>query len=448
MNFWELENQPPENVAIIAQNGNEHTYSSLLNLVHEQEVQLYKFPKRTLGFILCDNRLVDIVLYLACIRTHQVLLLLDSQISGEQLKNLQDIYQPHWIANNGVITLQKNVKDAQLHTDLSLLLSTSGSTGSPKLVRLTRSSLQANADSIVMYLNINENERAITSLPMSYAYGLSIINSHLLKGATLVLNTDSVLSREFIERMHKQRVTSFAGVPYMYQMLYRTAFFKQDLPSLKTLTQAGGYLEDKLQRFVANYAQEKGLHFFVMYGQTEACARISYVPTNTIINKIGSIGVPVPNGKLELNPTSGELIYYGSNVMLGYAETREDLALGDQYKGCLATGDIARQDEEGFYYITGRIKRFIKVGGHRIGLDEVEQALQSHLEVSIAASGKDDYLIIWLESSDESLVEYAHDYIRQQYAIHPTMTKLVLVEHLPLLTSGKKDYLALMGKSL
>jgi len=444
MNFWDLDAEWAQRSAVIDAVGLVHSYATLLAQVTQQEEALAALGSRTLGFVLCDNRLADVALYLACLRQGHVPLLLAVQTPPEQLAALQARYQPQWIATHGEPQAQPAAPGAELHADLGLLLSTSGTTGSPRLVRLTRAALQANAASIASYLDLTAQERAITSLPMHYSYGLSVINSHLLVRATLVLNTDSVFSREFHQRLREQHVTSLAGVPYMYQMLYRTAFFKLDLPALRTLTQAGGRLEDKLTRLVAEHAQASGRRFFVMYGQTEACARISYVPPEQLVSKIGSIGVPIPGGALDVTAGSGELVYRGPNVMLGYADQRSDLARGDDCQGCLPTGDLGRVDEDGFFYITGRLKRFIKVGGNRIGLDEVEQALQAALQIPLAVGGTDDRLHVLLECQDVALLGKAQEFIRRQFAIHPTMTCLQSVDQLPLLPSGKKDYGALL----
>lgn len=444
MNFWELHVENPQSNAIIESNGRVHSYAALLEQICRQEQELEALGSWTLGFLLCDNQLSDLVLYLACLRRGHVPLLLPAQTQPELLAMLQARYQPAWVAAGGTIQHQHDAPPPELHPALGLLLSTSGTTGSPRLVRLSRDALQANATSIASYLGLGPQERTITSLPMQYSYGLSVVNSHLLAGAALVLNTDSVLSREFLERMRDQEITSLAGVPYMYQMLYRTGFFKQELPALRTLTQAGGRLDEKLTRLVAEYAQVSHRRFFVMYGQTEACARISYVPPERLASKIGSIGLPIPGGTLEVDPDNGELIYRGPNVMLGYAEERADLARGDDCQGRLPTGDMGRMDEDGFFYITGRLKRFIKISSNRINLDELEQALQELIHAPLAAGGADDRLVVLIEAEQAPLLEQIREHLRHQYGIHPTMTRLQLVEQLPLLPSGKKDYNALL----
>ncbi len=444
MSFWDLNDQWKQRIAVIEPDGIKHTYFDLFNLTLQKEAELKEFGPSKLGFILCNNQLTDLAVYLACLRQGHVPLLLSTATTSEQLEVLKNIYKPTWVASQGEFILEHNSPKIKLHSSLALLLSTSGTTGSPKLVRLSSEALQANAKSIATFLNLNEEERAITSLPMNYSYGLSVINSHLLVGATLVLNSDSVISRDFLNRMHEHQVTSLAGVPYTYQMLQRTAFLEQDLPKLKTLTQAGGRLNEKLTRQIYEHTVLSGRRFYVMYGQTEACARMSYVPPEKLTEKIGSIGIPIPNGSLSVDNTSGELFYKGPNVMLGYAENRDDLARGDDTKNCLPTGDIGYEDKDGFFYITGRLKRFVKISGNRIGLDELEQELEAHLLVSLAIGGADDHLVIWIESQDSNLIDRALQYMRQQFAIHHSMTNLQLVDKLPLLLSGKKDYNALL----
>lgn len=448
MSFWDLPTHGGDATVLVEADGRVVSRSELLSRITRFENALGGFGTGSIGFLLCANRLDDIALYLACLRARHVPLLLAADMPEEQLEALRARYQPHWVAGaKGAMDLvnQPGASAVELHPSLGLLLSTSGSTGSPRLVRLSREALQANAVSIATYLSLTPDERAITSLPMNYSYGLSVVNSHLQAGASLALNNDSAISREFLRRLQDHKVTSLAGVPYVYQMLYRTGFFKQELPQLRTLTQAGGKLDDKLIRLVSDYAAATGRRFFVMYGQTEACARISFVPPERLADKVGAIGVPIPGGRLTLDSDNSELIYEGHNVMLGYAEQREDLILGDQMQGRLPTGDVGHVDEDGFFYITGRLKRFIKVSGNRIGLDEVEQALQTLLQVPVSVGGRDDCLVAWVEASDPALLESARDHLRQQYAIHHTMTRLKLVEQLPLLPTGKKDYSPLLS---
>lgn len=456
MNFWDLENANENKAHPIAidHGGGAVSHAQLIERISQYEMALDALGARTFGILLCANRLDDIALYLACLRRRHVPLLLATDTPAQQLEALCARYQPQWIMGSreqGQSLLkplpQTGKSYADLHPKLGLLLSTSGSTGSPRLVRLSREALQANAWSIMTYMGLSESERAITSLPMHYSYGLSVINSHLLANACLVLNNISVVQSKFIECIRNHEVTSLAGVPYVYQMLFRVGFFRQKLPCLRTLTQAGGKMGGDLTKQILAHTQIQGQRLFVMYGQTEACARISYVPPQRLADKIGSIGVAIPGGKLSLHPQTQELLYSGPNVMLGYAQQREDLALGDVQQGQLATGDLGRMDEDGFFFIEGRLKRFIKVCGNRISLDEVEQALEAMLNVAVSVSGQDDAMVVWVESAEPDMLERIRTYVREQFSIHHKMMHLQLVDALPLLSTGKKDYSILLGAS-
>ena len=334
------------------------------------------------------------------------------------------------------------------HQDLAVLLSTSGTTGSPKLVKLSYKNIQSNAESIAEYLKINESEKPITSLPMSYSFGLSVINSHLLKGASILCSNKSMVMREFWNTFNFQKCTSFSGVPYNYQMLQRLKFDKMELPTLKTMTQAGGRLSEEFVKYFYETAVSKKINFLVMYGQTEATARISYVPFEKLGDKIGSIGIAIPGGGIKIfsdgkeisfSNEQGELVYFGNNVMMGYAESRDDLLKGDELNGVLHTGDLAYKDTDGFYYITGRLKRFIKLFGLRVNLDEVEKMLENQFSCAAACYGSDDSLKILMQTHSE-ISEIVKKKIIEIYKIHHSVVNVKCVDSIPVTASGKKDY--------
>jgi acyl-CoA synthetase (AMP-forming)/AMP-acid ligase II len=181
-----------------------------------------------------------------------------------------------------------------------------------------------------------------------------------------------------------------------------------------------------------------------MYGQTEATARISYVPFEKLGEKIGSIGIPIPGGSLALDRDTGELLYRGPNVMLGYAEGIEDLAKGDELAGVLKTGDLARQDEDGFFYITGRLKRFLKLFGKRVNLDEVERIVQRRFGLPVACFGQDDLLMVSLESGGPEVPEVAA-MLREILSLPKNAIQVDAVEKLPRTARGKMDYQSLLA---
>jgi long-chain acyl-CoA synthetase len=458
MNFWDATAFVGGTQVVVDEHGRSVTRNELNDRVTSMAIALRRHGDRLFGFLLLRNNLDGLVAYLAALRAGHVPLLLSADLPAHLLERLYSHYEPDWLLAESVEgevlldsqlrlqvpTKQSTAKTEVLHPDLALLLSTSGSTGSPKLVRLSYGALQANATSIAQYLGIQPDDRALTLLPPNYSYGLSVINSHLVAGATLVLRDLSVMTPAFSQILKEESITSIPGVPYVYQMLHRVGFDKWDLPALRTITQAGGRLDDRLIRNFAKLASDKGWRFFVMYGQTEATARISYVPPQRLLDKVGSIGIPIPGGLLAVDEQTNELIYTGPNVMMGYAESRSDLALGDLLAGTLNTGDLARQDEDGFFYVTGRLKRFVKLAGNRISLDEVEEKIQTALAHPAAVGGRDERMVVWLEGQEEDLVHSCRDWLQQQYGLHHSMFRIRLVPQLSLLPTGKKNYEALM----
>ncbi|NLP51238.1 AMP-binding protein [Bacillus sp. RO1] len=383
--------------------------------------------ERTLVFCLCSNNKESLFGYVGFIRGGVVPVLLDASIHMDQLRRLINLYKPTYIwasSENqdllnemestfefGDYTLFRCPSSFQhnLHDSLALLLTTSGSTGSPKFVRLSYENIFKNAESIATYLDIHAEDKPITTLPMNYSYGLSIINSHFICGATIVVTDASIMKKEFWDLCREQQVTTFGGVPFVYEMLDRLKFEDFDLPSLKKLTQAGGKLSSTLSVKFANVCNQKGIQFFSMYGQTEATARMAYLPWEKNLEKVGSIGIAIPGGELILQDDSGnqitepnvkgELIYKGPNVSLGYAESVFDLSKEDENNGILRTGDLAYFDQDGYFYISGRIKRMIKLYGSRISLDEVEGFLSEHGHDCISA-GTDDQMYIYTLKDD------------------------------------------------
>ena len=444
-------------------------YSDLSQQVALWEAIL-RSERKLLVALFCDNSLACIAAYLAALRTKHTVMLVNAATDSSLKKRLLDIYEPEIVISVGatpelpdgydisagpsadmMVAMSQKPADRDIFPDTAVLLSTSGTTGSPKLIRLSYDNLQANAESIVQYLEISPTETAITTLPLSYSYGLSVINSHLLAGASVICTNSSILTKEFWEQCTEHHCTSFAGVPFSYAMLERLSFERMSLPSLKTMTQAGGRLAPEKVQLFADIAKRKDLRFFVMYGQTEATARISYVPWDRVGEKPGSIGVPIPGGNLRLMQNGreivephceGELVYTGPNVMLGYAESRHCLAKGDELHGTLYTGDLGRRDAEGYFYITGRLKRFVKVFGLRLNLDEIEKMLEATLGRPVACAGKDEDLQVLVESDAGADALAAQKHVISLYKLHHSAVRARHIRALPVTASGKKDYSA------
>ena len=459
MTFWSFASCREEAPALAFGTGSSSagiiSYGDLARRIGRFISQLGPSAEKRLGIILCQNASEAVIAYLAALRSNDAVMLLGEQTAPASLKTIINLYQPEWIfqpqshpipdsyrsdhEENGWHLLKQagSPQSLSIHPDLAVLLSTSGTTGSPKLVRLSQANIASNAKAIVEYLSIHGGVRAITTLPLNYSFGMSVINSHLEAGATIVLTESSLLTREFWDTFAYHGVTSLSGVPYTYQMLHRLNPGKLPLGTLGTLTQAGGRLPAHLIDYFQDLAYRRAWRFFVMYGQTEAAPRISYVPTNMLTAKAGSIGIAIPGGRLSLS-IAGELIYEGPNVMMGYAESRADLASGDELSGRLATGDLARVDEDGYFYLRGRITRFVKIHGARINLDDIEQRMESELQTPVAAVGEDDRLTLYLPAGGDS--HAAKILLTTSYRLHPTAFTIRSIESLPVTPSGKKDY--------
>jgi long-chain acyl-CoA synthetase len=406
-------------------------------------------PTRSVVAIEAANRIETVAAYLAALRSNRVAMMVNPSSNVETRELLYTRFHASTVVSfsGGHQQLrQLDVAPAHATADVRLLLSTSGSTGSPKFVRLTASNIHANAASIAQYLQLEQDERALASLPIHYSYGLSIINSHLTVGAAIVLSEEPATSRAFWNLVDREAVTSLAGVPATWEIFKSLQFARRDNPSIRYCTQAGGRLSKEATKYFAEWARAKGRKFYVMYGQTEATARIAYVPPERLSDKLGSIGVAIPGGSLSLideNGTDidrpndvGEIVYRGPNVMLGYAESVDDLARGDDCAGVLRTGDLAFRDEDGFYFIVGRMKRFAKVFGNRIDLDEVEALLHRRGVVG-AVSQRDERLLVGVVGADLSSVIAM---ICAELHIHRSAVQVALIDAIPRATSGKILY--------
>ncbi len=497
----------PRRTLCICDDGSEILYQELLDTaeIYRKEVG------HEMVFILCRNTPGSLLGYLGCLAGGAAALLLDADMEPELFSSLYGCYRPGWICvpstdaekmmntvSLGQIESEKHNNESgdtspdpaeektasenrplpqlktvavfrdsllirtgesgpELHPDLCLLLTTSGSTGSPKLVRISRKNLDANTESIVEYLEINENERPITTLPMNYSYGMSIINTHVFCGAKILLTQYSLMEHGFWKCLVDKRATSIAGVPYTYKMLDRMGLIRQNPPALRTLLQAGGKLPVELHHMFGSWCLETGRRFFVMYGQTEASPRMGYLPAARTMEKCGSMGIAIPGGRLVLIDEEGkeidrpdvvgELVYYGDNVSMGYAQCREDLTKGDEFGGVLKTGDMARMDEDRYFYIVGRRKRFIKMAGKRLSLDETERLLGTFFPEEIACTGRDNHLEIYVCGADDVRLDEITRKLSDTIHVAQSMVTAYSIPEIPRNDAGKVRYAALGEKS-
>ncbi len=350
---------------------------------------------------------------------------------------------------DGVAVCRTGLADPPaLHPDLALLLSTSGSTGSPKLVRISMGNLEANARSIIKALGITLGDRAITALPMNYSYGLSVINTRLMAGAGLAVTDCGLMQKPFWDLFEHGGVTSFSGVPYSYAMLHRLGFDRADHPGLVMMDQAGGRLGEALQQEFSSYCGARGIKFFVMYGQTEATARMACLPHELASSRIGCAGRAIEGGRFSIRGDGGailgprqegSLFYEGPNVAMGYAFDPSDLARGDNWRGVLDTGDRAVLDEAGFLYLRGRSSRFVKLFGNRVGLDDCAAMLERRFAgCEAACTGRDDLLLACIAGDADP--KEARAYLAAATHIHQSAFKVVRLKSLPRAPSGKILY--------
>lgn len=421
---------------------------------------------RCLVFCLCSNTIGSAFGYVSFLNNGMVPVMLDMHLDREVLDVLLSAYAPRhiWLPCEQKVSFggMETVYEAYgysllrtgyeleypLHDKLALLLTTSGSTGSPKFVRQSYENIKANIESIVEYLKLDASERPVTTLPMNYTYGLSIIHTHLYVGATILVTGKGLMQKEFWNFFKEQEATSFGGVPYTYEMLDKLRFFKMRLPSLRTMTQAGGKLTLELHEKFAKYAADTGRNFVVMYGQCEATARMGYLPAEKAVEKKGAMGIPIPGGKFTLidvngmeisTPhTTGELVYEGANVTLGYAECCDDLMKGDERNGRLVTGDMAQFDEDGYYYIVGRKKRFLKIYGNRINLDELDRVVKGKFGIEAACAGVDDHMYIFV--TEEGVSDSIKDFVVKKTRLNPVAFQVIVLDEIPKNDAGKIRY--------
>lgn len=416
--------------------------------------------------------LPSVLRYLGAFTAGRSVALLDPALDEEVLAELVARFRPaavlgvdggappdgYYAGGDDATWLRESPDGVVPHPELAVLLPTSGSTGSPKLVRLSRRAVLHNAEAIADSLGIDSGEVAPTSLPLHYSYGLSVLNSHLVRGATVVIQGDGLLARPFWDAITEHGVTSLAGVPYHYEMLRRLRFDPSRYPSLRTLTQAGGKLRDELVCEFNETMRAAGGRMFVMYGQTEAAPRMATVPADRLADKIGSAGCALPDGALSIRRADGkettqpgiggEVVYRGPNVMMGYAETEAELGDGDELGGVLETGDLGYLDRDGFLFITGRLKRIGKVFGNRVSLDDLEHVVR-HAELGVdvvAAISAGDKVVIWLERAPADTCGEVAKALSERLHLHVKGFDVRAIDELPLLANGKIDYRALEAR--
>jgi len=413
---------------------NETLSTNKLDASHLASTQ-YNKP---LVMLVAHHSINSIIYYLAALQLELVVWWLDKTLSQEKKQNLIDRYQVNLLIDDGKIT-PLNTIIHEVHQDLALLISTSGSTGSPNLIKLSYQNLHSNCQAICDTLALQASDTVITTLPLHYSFGLSIVNTHLSQGAALVLNEHGMLTREFWQLFKQHDIRCLYGVPYNFQMLLKLNLKRLSLYSLRFFAVAGGRLLPEQVSQVNDWCLTNDKLFFVMYGQTEATARISVLAPEKIAAKPHSIGQAIHGGKLWLE--CGELCYSGKNVMMGLAKDIHAFNLPAQEQ-TLHTGDLAICDDDGDYQIVGRLKRFIKIVGQRINLDEIEQFFHEK-KLTVVCSGQDDLLSCYIVKSsmpDEYYNVNFKKLVSQFLNVHSSYCQCFQIDEIPYLSSGKINY--------
>lgn len=424
-----LDKIDPERIAILDSEGGVVRYGDIVSRAHAlcNEVQ-----ERTFCILPVENKASDALEVMAMLASERIVPLIVNKKTDEAL--MEHLQRTYGNAGNAI------------HERLSHLLPTSGSTGSPKLVRHCYDNIEAAGLNISTFFELKETDRPLMVLPLYYTMGLSMLFSHLRVGATVLLTGRNMTDPVFWKFLKEERATSFTGVPYSFQILDMMRFYRMDLPHLELLTQGGGKMPTALNEKFVSYCEQHDKRWIATYGQSECTARMAYLPAKWAREKMGSIGIAVPNGELSLideegnaitTPhTEGEMCYRGKNVTMGYATCAEDMLKGDERHGSIRTGDLAYFDKDGCYYIVGRMGRFLKLFGMRVGLDECEQIIASECRTESACVGTDEKMIVYI--TDATKVQTVKDTLVEKTHIVATSFEIRVIPEIPKNEAGKK----------
>ena len=455
--FWQSRSSIEDNHTFLVDDQGELTYSHLFRFADDA------FGKRARGVmaIICDKNRETVIGYVGALRAGHVPLLLDPTATTDSLHRLLACYEAEYVfayldlvppgytvrGEVGSYVIAQRTKgraEDDLHPELAALIPTSGSTGDPKAVRLSHENLAAATGCIADYLGLDHRRRAISLLPLQYSYGLSVLNTIMEARGSFVITDLSPVTRDFWQIIVDRGVTDFSAVPFIFETIKRMRFSEEVLDTLCCVTQAGGRLDPKTTRHFLDLFSAQGIAYFTMYGATEASPRIAYLHPDDAPHRHGSVGKSISIGTVTLAEidhasAEGELVYCGPNVCLGYASTRADLATGDEFGGTLRTGDLARLDDDGFIYITGRLKRFVKIHGVSVNLAYVESQFRE-ADFDLHAVGRENQIFL---VSEIDYGERILHFTKERFTFHPSVWHTVVVDKIPLTSSAKVDYAAL-----
>lgn len=443
-------------IAIIDEEGRKVSYEELWIAAEKMKKTV---AARSLLFILCDNSFETLSFYFKTMYIKAVPLLLSSNIDYNKLKDLINIYKPEfvWVKkkqgfHEGIGVLETNehelrkmdVEKKLLNKDLGLLLMTSGSTGNSRIVRISYRNIKTSIKAGLGILPINKDDRYITALAMNFTYGLAFLHIHWYVGATVLATNHGVFTNKFWDFFEKEKPTNFAGVSHTYKILKSCGFLKCHYPYLRFINQGGDKMPvDLLKQFIHALPD---VEFYTLYGQTEGTVFLCGHNCSTITNStiLTSVGKPLGDCKVEIRDKDssgiGEIYVLGDTVSMGYADTVQDLELGDVNNGVLATGDLGNVDKEGNVYIQGRRSRFLKLMGTRVNLDDIEVYVkQLNPDLECACSGEDDNLTIYHTNKDLDFREM-QNHVSEFIHMNEGVIKVRYIDMIPKTLSGKIDY--------
>lgn len=418
------------------------TYEELRQQAAEWQERLN--CEKALVFLYASNDISSVAAFMGAMAAGHSVALLDPNLPALAKDGLNERYVPDFIidSTSSQPTTANERNTIRPHPDLCVLLSTSGSTGSPKFVRLTLGNIVSNAGSIAQVLGTDSSSVAAAHLPLHYSFGMSVLTSHLFAGARIRLTKNGFMDRGFWADMKAAEITQLQGVPFHFQMMEKLGYRRIDLPALITLVQAGGHLDIDSRWKAHQFMEERGGSFCVMYGQTEASPRMTTLSHSDFPLAPASVGPPLPGGSIEIEDADengrGEVVYRGPNVMMGYAERREDLAKGDELSGLLRTHDLGFVDQAGRLTLTGRASRSGKVYGLRVNLDEVEKLANSICRSAVIQCGEG--LCVFHEGGEGADLP---DALNARFTLPPAAYRFIAVDGIPRTERGKIDYHAL-----
>jgi len=450
-----------KNIAIF-NNKKKIYYNDLVKDVKELEKKL-EDKNRNLCFLVAENSPTFIKLYISLVRLNYVIILIDVKINSDNLENLVNDYKPNLILipKNYILRFKKKIlfkysnylilkHEKSLHKlnkELLIMLPTSGTTGSSKMVMLSKANIYKNSKDIIKYLGLKKYHIALANLPFHYSYGLSILNTHLMCGAKLFLQKNNIISKEFKNLFSKNKINCFYGVPETYEIFKRLDLKIQK--SFKFFAIAGGKISKNSLKFLIKIADELKINIFNMYGQTEASPRISFSKyiDKRDLRKIYTVGRCFGGGKIFIKKNNrilkknsvGNISYYGKNVMIGYAKSFKDLNNKRINNFLIETGDLGFLDENNNLNLSGRNDRYIKLDSERVNLNDVEDMLNAKFY-------NNKYLIIFLKnkinilSDKKSSLNFEEDYLISKLKIKRNYVNSLANFKFEYLSNGKLNY--------